>query len=85
MVQAGGTICIQAKWWRASTFPRELVRDCVSTRDGLLMHSKIIFVRKTKCGGAEAGAAARTGDSDGRGQVAGWAYVGSANLSESAW
>ncbi|KAK7429516.1 hypothetical protein QQZ08_003895 [Neonectria magnoliae] len=42
--RAAGTICVQAKWWRAPTFPTELVRDCVNTRDGLLMHSKMIFV-----------------------------------------
>jgi hypothetical protein len=68
---AGGTICVQNKWWQAPTFPRELVRDCVNTRKGLLMHSKIIFVRKTN---KKVGNTARA-----------WAYVGSANLSESAW
>ncbi|KAL6887075.1 phospholipase D/nuclease [Trichoderma evansii] len=70
---AGGTICVQAKWWRSPTFPRELVRDVIS-RDRLLMHSKMIFVRR------------RVGDSQAViRQSPGWAYVGSANLSESAW
>ncbi|UKZ68770.1 uncharacterized protein TrAtP1_009791 [Trichoderma atroviride] len=72
---AGGTICVQTKWWRAPNFPRELVRDVIS-RDRVLMHSKMIFVRR------------RPGDS-GQAQAVrqspGWAYVGSANLSESAW
>ncbi|KAK1236935.1 hypothetical protein MKX08_007883 [Trichoderma sp. CBMAI-0020] len=72
---AGGTICVQAKWWRSPNFPRELVRDVIS-RDRVLMHSKMIFVRR------------RPGDS-GQAQAVrqspGWAYVGSANLSESAW
>ena len=72
-MQAAGTICVQAKWWRSPTFPTELVRDCVNNRDGLLMHSKMIFVRKSR--GAQPDA----------GQSQGWAYVGSANLSESAW
>ncbi|CAM1510314.1 Fc.00g006490.m01.CDS01 [Cosmosporella sp. VM-42] len=71
---AAGTICVQAKWWRSPTFPTELFRDCVNNRDGLLMHSKIIFVRKS-----------RTRQTDAAGQTRGWAYVGSANLSESAW
>ncbi|KAL8677930.1 MAG: hypothetical protein Q9186_005682 [Xanthomendoza sp. 1 TL-2023] len=36
----GGTICFQSKWWNAPTFPRELLRDCTSRREGLLMHNK---------------------------------------------
>ncbi|CCF32689.1 ubiquitin interaction domain-containing protein [Colletotrichum higginsianum] len=64
---SAGTICFQEKWWKSSTFPRELLRDCQSVRSGLLLHSKSIFVR-----GRAGGDAA-------------WAYVGSANLSESAW
>ncbi|KAF4963871.1 hypothetical protein FSARC_8124, partial [Fusarium sarcochroum] len=47
LMQAAGTICVQPKWWRSPTFPTELVRDCVNTRDGLLMHSKMILVRKS--------------------------------------
>ncbi|EFQ28660.1 ubiquitin interaction domain-containing protein [Colletotrichum graminicola M1.001] len=62
---SAGTICFQEKWWKSSTFPRELLRDCQSVRSGLLLHTKAIFVQ------------ARDG--------AAWAYMGSANLSESAW
>ncbi|KAM3508241.1 hypothetical protein MY10362_001301 [Beauveria mimosiformis] len=72
--QSAGTICVQAKWWRAPSFPKELVRDCVNNRDGLLMHSKIILVRRP--------AAAEL---IGQTSATGWAYIGSANLSESAW
>ncbi|KAK1236843.1 hypothetical protein MKX07_005962 [Trichoderma sp. CBMAI-0711] len=68
---AGGTICVQAKWWRSPTFPTELVRDVIA-RDRLLVHSKMIFVR-------------RVGHDQTAQQRPGWAYVGSANLSESAW
>lgn len=64
---------MQAKWWRSPNFPRELVRDVIS-RDRLLMHSKMIFVRRRAGDGGQASR-----------QSAGWAYVGSANLSESAW
>ncbi|KAH7308226.1 ubiquitin interaction domain-containing protein [Stachybotrys elegans] len=70
---AAGTICFQEKWWRSPTFPRQLVRDCINTRTGLLMHSKLIFVRS-----------ARRASTEGP-KGLGWAYVGSANLSESAW
>ncbi|KAH8170772.1 tyrosyl-DNA phosphodiesterase domain-containing protein [Sarocladium implicatum] len=72
---AGGTICAQEKWWRAPNFPRQLVRDCVNTREGLLMHSKLIFVRRK--GHASNSASGQC--------TGGFAYVGSANLSESAW
>lgn len=71
--RAAGTICFQEKWWRATTFPSELMRDCVNTRDGLLMHSKIILVH---CNGSTV---------NDRVAKPTWAYVGSANLSESAW
>ncbi|RMZ81549.1 hypothetical protein DV737_g2529, partial [Chaetothyriales sp. CBS 132003] len=36
-----GTICFSEKWWAAQTFPRAAMRDCVSVRDGLLMHNKV--------------------------------------------
>ncbi|PFH59332.1 hypothetical protein XA68_12509 [Ophiocordyceps unilateralis] len=70
---AAGTICVQARWWRSPDFPTELVRDCINTREGLLMHTKVIFVRR------------RTPSSSLRSGRPAWAYVGSANLSESAW
>lgn len=37
----GGTICFSSKWYDSPTFPRELMRDCSSTRPGLLMHNKV--------------------------------------------
>ena len=36
-----GTICFQSKWFNAPTFPRQALRDCKSTRRGLLMHNKV--------------------------------------------
>lgn len=41
-----GTICFQSKWYNSTTFPRDALRDCKSTRTGLLMHNK---VRKIIC------------------------------------
>lgn len=64
--QSAGTIRFQSKWWNATSFPRQVLRDCRNVRSGVLMHSKIMFVRH-KSGSR------------------GWAYVGSHNLSESAW
>ncbi|VBB86886.1 Putative protein of unknown function [Podospora comata] len=60
------TICFQEKWWKASGFPREVLRDCRSRREGVVMHSKVAFVGR---GGGRRG----------------WVYLGSGNLSESAW
>ncbi|TGO75353.1 hypothetical protein BELL_0218g00050 [Botrytis elliptica] len=68
---AAGTICFRSKWYNASAFPRDLMRDCQSRRKGLLMHNKMLFVRSQK--------------SQKSPQPIAWAYVGSANLSESAW
>ncbi|RGP61502.1 tyrosyl-dna phosphodiesterase 1 [Fusarium longipes] len=98
---AAGTICVQPKWWRAPTFPTELVRDCVNTRQGLLMHSKMILTSQTEAGSQsqlQTRPQTRSGPRE-RDQVSasiqtepkaakmslGWVYVGSANLSESAW
>ncbi|KAI4177883.1 MAG: hypothetical protein LQ346_007600 [Caloplaca aetnensis] len=39
--QNGGTICFQRKWWESPTFPRGLMRDCRSRRQGMLMHNKV--------------------------------------------
>ncbi len=36
-----GTICFQSKWYNSPTFPRQALRDCKSTRAGLLMHNKV--------------------------------------------
>ncbi|KAI1046292.1 hypothetical protein LB505_008503 [Fusarium chuoi] len=94
---AAGTICVQPKWWRSPTFPTELVRDCVNTRDGLLMHSKMIMVSQTQAGSQlqtrpqtrpeprhhDPGPAAAEPKTEE--MSLGWVYIGSANLSESAW
>lgn len=37
----GGTICLNARWWAGSKFPRSLIRDCQSRRRGMLMHNKV--------------------------------------------
>ncbi|ESZ92279.1 hypothetical protein SBOR_7319 [Sclerotinia borealis F-4128] len=68
---AAGTVCFRSKWYDATSFPRSLMRDCQSCRKGLLMHNKMLFVRSQK-----------TQESP---RPIAWAYVGSANLSESAW
>lgn len=69
-IGGAGTICFQPKYWASDSFPRGLMRDCKSQREGLLMHSKMIFVRPD--------------NPNLHGNMA-WAYLGSHNLSESAW
>ncbi|KAA8913161.1 tyrosyl-DNA phosphodiesterase domain protein [Sphaerosporella brunnea] len=71
--RCAGTICFQRQWWNAPTFPKTLLRDTKSVRQGTLMHNKLLLARP-----------ARTLNSK-NGKMAAWAYVGSANLSESAW
>ncbi|KAJ5570241.1 uncharacterized protein N7459_009671 [Penicillium hispanicum] len=71
--RTAGTICFQSKWWNGPKFPRQVLKDCESKR-GVLMHNKLIFVRP-----AEPITLPNTTT------CRGWAYVGSANLSESAW
>ncbi|KAL8718487.1 MAG: hypothetical protein Q9181_008193 [Wetmoreana brouardii] len=69
-----GTICFQSKWWNSPSFPKKVMRDCISQRRGLLMHNKIIFAREKE---------EFIPDEEGRSKA--WVYVGSANCSESAW
>ena len=76
-LQGAGTICFQDRWWKAPSFPHDVLRDCKSKRKGLLMHSKIIFVRRQ--------AEETETPSPGAATTTSFAYVGSANLSESAW
>lgn len=39
----GGTICFNSRWWDGPKFPRSLMRDCQSQREGILMHNKVIL------------------------------------------
>lgn len=76
-----GTICLSRKWFEDMTFPRRCFRDYISTRPGLLSHNKILYARGLR--GSEADDDDL--DADQSTQKIAWAYVGSANMSESAW
>jgi len=69
---AVGTICLSRKWFEAMTFPRRCFRDYISTRHGLLSHNKILYTRGVR----------KEGDEE---EKVAWAYIGSSNMSESAW
>lgn len=71
-----GTICLSRKWFEDMTFPRRCFKDYISTRPGLLSHNKILYARGSRDADSEQPAT--------REKIA-WAYVGSANMSESAW
>ena len=36
-----GPICFRSQWWNNPKFPRTVLRDCKSTRSGMLMHNKV--------------------------------------------
>ncbi|KAL8958725.1 MAG: hypothetical protein Q9183_005781 [Haloplaca sp. 2 TL-2023] len=79
----GGTICFQSKWWDGPKFPTEVMRDCRSRRKGLLMHNKIMYVQPAVDGRLDAPSNGAHEEEDGEEKA--WAYIGSANCSESAW
>ncbi|RAH63398.1 tyrosyl-DNA phosphodiesterase [Aspergillus piperis CBS 112811] len=72
--RCAGTICFQSRWYNGENFPRHILRDCESQRKGLLMHNKILYVRPDEPIPLSESTQCRA-----------WAYIGSANLSESAW
>ena len=73
---SGGTICLQRQWFTSPKFPQSCFRDYRSLRPGMLSHNKILYARGRRTGGGGGG-----GDD----RAVAWVYVGSANLSESAW
>ena len=40
----GGVICFSSKWYTSPSFPQEILRDCKSVRQGMLMHNKACMV-----------------------------------------
>ncbi|KAJ5768877.1 hypothetical protein N7520_003436 [Penicillium odoratum] len=68
-----GTVCFQSRWWQGGKFPREIMRDCISKKP-VLMHNKLIYVWPAK-----------PILLPNNRECKGWAYIGSANISESAW
>jgi len=69
----GGTIWLSRNWFEGAKFPRSLFRDYQSVRRGLLSHNKIIYARGKKV------------TADGNERHIAWVYMGSSNMSESAW
>ncbi|CEG64799.1 hypothetical protein RMATCC62417_01711 [Rhizopus microsporus] len=63
------SICFNTATWQKPTFPRQVMCDAISHRQGTLMHSKYIISTLPK----------------GVGKVKGWVYCGSHNATTSAW
>ena len=70
---AAGTNTSGAEWYARGSFPRGALRDHASARAGMLSHAKVLLAH------AEGGGGGRER------RTTAWAYVGSANLSASAW
>jgi len=64
-----GIISLGRQFYNAATFPRDCLRNYDSTRRGMLSHNKLLFARGIRKDG----------------KPFAWVYVGSANISESAW
>ncbi|KAJ4985028.1 ubiquitin interaction domain-containing protein [Stagonosporopsis vannaccii] len=64
-----GVISLAKTHYSSASFPADCLRDYTSTRKGMLSHNKLLFARGRHV--------------DGRPFA--WVYVGSANMSESAW
>ncbi|KAI5304521.1 hypothetical protein KEM56_006413 [Ascosphaera pollenicola] len=69
-----GTICFHRQSYAGKQFPRDMMRDNINERSGVLMHNKMLYVRPKQSPTWEQFPACQ-----------GWTYLGSANLSESAW
>ena len=77
---SAGTICFQSKWYNSPTFPKDIMRDCKSVRPGMLMHNKLLLVQPSSTSNSATGNATAMSP-----PPKSWAYIGSANCSESAW
>ncbi|KAI9494314.1 tyrosyl-DNA phosphodiesterase I [Zychaea mexicana] len=51
-----GTICLNTSSWRKSTFPKQVMCDAISHREGTLMHSKVCMMLYIKSHNATMGA-----------------------------
>jgi len=69
----GGTIWLAKNWFEGAKFPRPLFRDYQSIRAGLLSHNKVLYARGKQV------------DTGGNERPIAWVYIGSSNMSESAW
>lgn len=88
-----GTICFQSSFWERATFPHHVLRDCEGER-GVLMHNKVRdFTQENSRLDQEVTnlnqliyvTPSTPIQLQNKTKCKGWAYVGSANLSESAW
>ncbi|GES80151.1 putative tyrosyl-DNA phosphodiesterase [Rhizophagus clarus] len=80
-VSIASTICLSEQAYNKDTFPKEILRNCISKRNGLLMHSKFILAKYQEDLN-EVPTDPILGES--QENIGGWYYCGSHNFSESA-
>jgi len=83
---------LQSNHWNNPAFPKPLIYDCVNSRKGLLMHNKVLcgrIVRHKRDGNGQSKKvlvpAEQNHRTDHEEIMKSWIYIGSANLSPSAW
>ncbi|KAL1934864.1 hypothetical protein VTP01DRAFT_7046 [Rhizomucor pusillus] len=64
------TIFFNRSLWQKSTFPKQVMHDAVSYREGSLMHSKYIVATLPRSSNSN---------------IRGWVYLGSHNATQAAW
>ncbi|GAA5937021.1 uncharacterized protein JCM15063_000130 [Sporobolomyces koalae] len=79
-VQGGGTIFCKKSNWEAKTFPRELFYKGQSKRDRIAAHTKIMLATRV-----QAAPATLSNSTTGDNSHEGWMYIGSHNMTASAW
>ncbi|GAA5851039.1 hypothetical protein JCM3766R1_004158 [Sporobolomyces carnicolor] len=87
-VFGGGTIFCPKATWNAKTFPRRLFHRGESKRDKVVAHTKMILATHKINGLGSNDAAGRSpkgGEDEDEEKYEGWVYVGSHNLTPSAW
>ncbi|CEP13302.1 hypothetical protein [Parasitella parasitica] len=73
-----GTICLNTSAWRKDTFPKQIMHDAISQRQGTLMHSKYIIATLPN-------EATKSDLTANKFKLKGWMYCGSHNATMSAW
>ncbi|KAI7901975.1 tyrosyl-DNA phosphodiesterase-domain-containing protein [Cokeromyces recurvatus] len=75
-----GTICLNSNTWKKPTFPKQIMCDSISQRQGTLMHSKYIIATLPSTFKSS-----KFLTESNLGKLRGWMYCGSHNATVSAW
>ncbi|CAH7687861.1 expressed protein [Phakopsora pachyrhizi] len=91
-IEGGGTLFCNRSTWIKPGFPTEIFYDCLSKRDGVLMHVKMILGLFDKTGSSSVEDSKKPSTSkdvanqpDDDDRAVGFLYVGSHNFTPAAW